>query len=121
METNIKPKYSDIPALKVSLLKDSETMEEKKTLNQVISDTICYNENALELLKEFQAQFINPTTGGLKDMSFQQALLILQVIWNKVKETSEECADKPLVIEINGEGIMPTVLKLLLQALGLTL
>jgi hypothetical protein len=104
----------------VPLVQINNTMA-TNNVGKVLDDLICYDENVLELLKEFRTKFVDPTTGEMVKISFAEALELIQVLWNKIKETSQECTGKPIQVEIGGEGIAPFILKTLLKALGLEL
>jgi hypothetical protein len=92
-----------------------------KTLEQQLKDISCYAENVVEALNEFRAAFIDPETGGLVDIKFTVAIELIQQIWNKVKETSEECTGNTIDIQLQGDSPLIFVLNAVLAGIGFKL
>lgn len=88
------------------------------SLGSTLESLACYNENINELIKEFVAKYIDPTTGQFVNVDFNTGVQIVQTLWDKVKETSLECTGSELDINLDGDGLALLLIRTLLSAIG---
>lgn len=90
----------------------------KGTLGATLESLACYNENINELITEFTQKYVDPVTGEFVSVDFNTGVSIVQTLWDKVKETSEECTGTELQIDLGGDGLALLLVRTLLSAIG---
>ncbi len=79
METNFK-----------DVLKNAETKKSP------LGDIACYSMNFAELASEINVQL----EGNKVKMTWRDYVALAQIIWDKIKETSKECAGKEIEVKL---------------------
>jgi hypothetical protein len=77
-------------------------MEEvqKSNLGSVLGDAGCYLGNLAELAEELSAVAVEDDGSVIKIDEPQDVVKILQVLWNKFKETAQECEGKEITVSL---------------------
>ena len=81
MQTNLK-----------DVLKNSDTKKSP------LSDISCYAFNFAELAAEVEVH-LNPEGTKVK-FTWREYIKLAQIIWDKIKETSQECAGKTIEVKV---------------------
>ena len=89
---------------------------EKKSIADVLADANCYIGNLNELLADLQTVLVEDEDGVVR-VDFNDAVKIIQVVWDAVKETADECADKQIVVKLP-EGLPGQLVAALLAIIG---
>lgn len=94
-------------------------MEQKDSIKDILSLGGCYLGNVAEMFDETADVLVEDADGKVK-VDFDGALQIIQVIWNKFKETMQECAGKEVEIVLPG-GVIGGLVSAALGVLGIKL
>jgi len=93
-------------------------------IQDVLTNTECYAANIAELAKKLDKEIEyekDPDTGQeVIKLDFKSGVELLQIVWDQVKETAKECADKKIEVKLPG-GIFGLIAGAALQALGFKL
>ena len=92
---------------------------EKKSIADVLADANCYIGNLNELLADLGDVLVEDEDGVVR-VDFADAVKLIQVVWDAVKETSLECADKEIVVKLP-EGLPGQLVAALLAIIGIKL
>jgi hypothetical protein len=96
-----------------------ENQVEKRDIKDVLGGIECYTTNLAELIGEVE-QEVEVTPDGKIVVDFQGVIDILQIVWNKIKETALECEDKQIEVKLPS-GIVGNIIALALGAIGFKL
>ncbi len=77
-------------------LKDA--LKNADTVKSPIGDIACYSLNFAELAQEISV-FISEDGKKVK-FTWRQYIQLAQIIWDKIKETSKECANKEISVSL---------------------
>ena len=91
-----------------------------ESLGSSLQQVECLSGNLAELLQQFRLQHIDPNTGRLAVGSFEEGVDVVQLLWDKVKETAGECYGAEIHVDF-GDSIPARILEFLLLTLGFKL
>jgi len=72
----------------------------KSNLGSVLGDAGCYLSNLAELATELSDVAVEDDGSVIKIDEPQDVIKILQVLWNKFKETAQECEGKEITVSL---------------------
>lgn len=98
----------------------NSTMNDFQKAILTIEKAVCYQQNVLELLKQFEATYIDPVSGKFKVSDFNEGMAALQMLYDKIKETALECHGEEVALKL-GDSATETILKLVLGAINFKL
>lgn len=90
------------------------------SLGDVLGKSECYLANFAELAKELGEVVVEDDGSVIKIDSHKEVVAILQVLWDKFKETAEECEGKKIEVEMP-EGLFGMITSAAVSALGFRL
>ena len=73
-----------------------EALKSANTPKSPIGDIACYSMNFAELASEINVHL----EGNKVKFTWREYVQLAQIIWNKIKETSKECAGKTIEIKV---------------------
>ena len=73
-----------------------EALKSANTPKSPIGDIACYSMNFAELASEINVHL----EGNKVKFTWREYVQLAQIIWNKIKETSQECAGKTIEIKV---------------------
>ena len=73
-----------------------EALKSANTPKSPIGDIACYSMNFAELASEINVHL----EGNKVKFSWREYIQLAQIIWDKIKETSQECAGKTIEIKV---------------------
>ena len=89
------------------------------SLKNVLEKTECYTQNVAELAEEIGAEVIE--NGQVVQIDWRTVISLLQIIWDKVKESVFECENgKELIVKLP-PGMVGSILSSVLAFLGIRL
>ena len=100
------------------MIMDNQTSN-VKTIKDTFGKVGCYSANIAELASEINDELVVDEGGKIK-ISFFGWIKLIQVFWNKIKETAVECEGKEVEVNLP-DGIIGNVVNTLLGAIGLKL
>lgn len=74
----------------------------KSNLGSVLGDAGCYLSNLAELAEELKDVAVEDDGTVIKIDEPQDVVKILQVLWDKFKETAKECEGKEITVSLPG-------------------
>lgn len=74
-------------------------MENAKSIKDVLKDASCYTGNIAELTEEVADVMVEDQDGKVI-LDFKGGVALVQVLWDKFKETALECAGKEIQIKL---------------------
>jgi hypothetical protein len=75
-----------------------EVLKSADTIKSPIGDIACYSMNIAELAQEVNVLL---TDDGKKvKLTWREYIKLAQIIWDKIKETSKECAGKEIEVKL---------------------
>ena len=89
-------------------------IETKGGLSEGIQKVECYVTNVSELLQAFEENYIEEN--NTIKINLETLLSILQMLWDKTKETSIECEGKELIVDMP-DGVAGSIFKVVLDLL----
>lgn len=89
-----------------------------KKLADVLGSIECYTMNIAELANELD-EFVKDD-GSTVELDFQTTIRLIQTVWDKIKETANECEGKELKVTLP-DGLPGLLLQALLAGVGLKL
>lgn len=75
-----------------------EALKSADTVKSPLSDIACYSMNFAELAGEVEV-YLNPEGTKVK-FTWKEYVKLAQIIWDKIKETSQECAGKTIEVKV---------------------
>tara|TARA_R110000823_G_scaffold58819_3_gene141924 strand:+ start:290 stop:628 length:339 start_codon:yes stop_codon:yes gene_type:complete len=75
-----------------------EALKSADTIKSPLGDISCYAFNFAELAAEVEVH-LNPEGTKVK-FTWREYVQLAQIIWNKIKETSKECAGKEIEVKV---------------------
>ena len=75
-----------------------EALKSANTVNSPLGDIACYSMNFAELAAEVEV-YLNPEGTKVK-FTWKEYVKLAQIIWDKIKETSQECAGKTIEVKV---------------------
>jgi hypothetical protein len=75
-----------------------EALKSADTIKSPLGDVACYAFNFAELSQEISV-FISEDGKRVK-FTWRQYIQLAQIIWDKIKETSKECAGKEIEVQL---------------------
>ena len=75
-----------------------EALKNADTIKSPLGDIACYSFNFAELAAEVEVH-LNPEGTKVK-FTWREYVKLAQIIWDKIKETSKECAGKEIEIKV---------------------
>ena len=94
--------------------------QEKKDLRPIFKKVECYTANVAELADEVEDMLFEENTEGVVVLDFTGVKNLLQILWNKIKETAFECEGKRIEVRLP-EGLVGTIIAAALAAVGFKL
>ncbi len=91
----------------------------RRSFKDVLSGAECYLGNLEELAGELDEVLVEDEEGQIV-LTFDGVKSVVQVVWDKVKETVLECQGKEIVVKLP-EGLVGNLLAATLQLLGFKL
>tara|TARA_R100001086_G_C11700561_1_gene221245 strand:- start:230 stop:523 length:294 start_codon:yes stop_codon:yes gene_type:complete len=91
-----------------------------KSLNDVLGGAECYLGNLSELAGELSDVIVSEEGDLIKIENYQQVVKIIQVLWDKFKETAQECEGKTIEVKL-GNDLVAMITKTTLSVLGFNL
>lgn len=73
-----------------------EALKSANTPKSPIGDIACYSMNFAELASEINVHL----EGNKVKFTWREYVQLAQIIWNKIKETSKECAGKEIEVQL---------------------
>lgn len=73
-----------------------EVLKSADTIKSPIGDIACYSMNFAELASEINVHL----EGNKVKFTWREYIQLAQIIWNKIKETSRECAGKEISVSL---------------------
>lgn len=73
-----------------------EALKSADTINSPLGDIACYSMNFAELASEINVHL----EGNKVKFTWREYIQLAQIIWDKIKETSKECAGKEIEIKV---------------------
>ena len=73
-----------------------EALKSANTSKSPIGDIACYSMNFAELVSEINVHL----EGNKVKFTWREYIQLAQIIWDKIKETSQECAGKTIEIKV---------------------
>lgn len=73
-----------------------EALKSANTPKSPIGDIACYSMNFAELASEINVHL----EGNKVKFTWREYIQLAQIIWDKIKETSQECAGKTIEIKV---------------------
>ena len=73
-----------------------EALKSANTPKSPIGDIACYSMNFAELASEINVHL----EGNKVKLTWREYVQLAQIIWNKIKETSKECAGKEIEVQL---------------------
>ena len=73
-----------------------EALKSANTAKSPIGDIACYSMNFAELASEINVHL----EGNKVKFTWREYVQLAQIIWNKIKETSKECAGKEIEVQL---------------------
>lgn len=95
------------------------TTIEKQSLKDALGDVQCYTQNLAELVGEVDKE-VEVGPDGKIILEFDGVVSLLQIVWDKVKETALECEGKTIRVKLP-DGIVGNLIGLALGAIGFRL
>lgn len=86
----------------------------------VIGKSECYLSNLSELAGELKEVAVELDGSIIKIDSYQDVVIILQVLWDKFKETAKECEGKDIEVKLPS-GLTGVILQAAMAAVGFKL
>ena len=74
-------------------------MENARSIKDVLKDASCYTGNVSELAGELSGVMVEDQDGKVV-LDFKGGVKLLQVLWDKFKETALECAGKEVRVTL---------------------
>jgi hypothetical protein len=75
-------------------LKDA--LKSADTIKSPLGDVACYSMNFAELASEINVHL----EGNKVKFTWREYIQLAQIIWDKIKETSRECAGKEIIVSV---------------------
>lgn len=94
--------------------------EEQKNIRPIFQKIECYTANIAELADEIEDELFEENDTGVVTLDFDAFKGLLQVVWNKVKETAFECENKRIEVKLPS-GWVGTLIGAALSAIGFKL
>jgi len=92
----------------------------KQSLGDVLGGAECYLANMAELAKELQGVLVEQDGNIIKIDDYREVVAIVQVLWDKFKETAKECEGKEFEIKL-GNDLVAMIVKTTLSVIGFNL
>jgi hypothetical protein len=73
-----------------------EALKSADTIKSPLGDVACYSMNFAELASEINVYL----EGNKVKFTWREYVKLAQIIWDKVKETSKECAGKEIEVKV---------------------
>lgn len=73
-----------------------EALKNADTVKSPLGDVACYSMNFAELASEINVYL----EGNKVKFTYREYVQLAQIIWDKIKETSKECAEKEISVSI---------------------
>lgn len=87
--------------------------------NSAVGKGGCYAVNVGELLNEVDGQFFDDE-GKFIELDFDETVKLLQIVWDKVKETAQECEGKEITVKLP-QGVIGGIIAAALSVVGFKL
>lgn len=91
----------------------------QRGLKDALEDASCYLGNLEELTTEANEVLVEDTEGKIV-LDFKGGVSLLQIVWDKIKETVSECAGKEIEVKLP-DGIAGSLIAAALQLVGFKL
>ena len=75
-----------------------EVLKSADTIKSPIGDIACYSMNIAELAQEVNVLLTDD--GNKIKFTWREYVKLAQIIWDKIKETSKECAGKEIEVKL---------------------
>lgn len=96
-----------------------DNVEPKDSIKDILADAGCYLGNLAEMFDETSDVMVENAEGKVV-LDFDGFRDVLQIVWNKFKETLSECAGKEIEVKLPG-GYVGIILNAALAAVGFKL
>jgi hypothetical protein len=73
-----------------------EALKSVDTIKSPLGDVACYSMNFAELASEINVHL----EGNKVKFTWREYIQLAQIIWDKIKETSRECAGKEIIVTV---------------------
>lgn len=91
----------------------------KTSIKDSLASASCYTGNLSELADEVSDVLVEDVDGKII-LDFDGGVQLLQVVWDKVKETALECADKKIEVKLP-DGLLGSLVAAALSLVGFRL
>lgn len=96
-----------------------EELNEVRSIKDVLGDAGCYLGNLSELTEEASEVLVEDVDGKVV-LDFTGTISLLQILWDKVKETAQECAGKEITVKLP-DGLVGQLIAAALTLIGFKL
>lgn len=96
-----------------------ENLENQRSIKDVLMGANCYIGNLEELTEEVADVLVEDADGKVV-LDFKGGVSLLQVLWDKFKETAQECAGKEIKVVLP-DGLVGQILGAALGLIGFRL
>ena len=93
---------------------------QKTSLGSILGGAECYLGNLEELAAKLQDVLVEEDGSLIKIDTYQEVVAILQVLWDKFKETAQECEGKTIEVKL-GNDLIATIVAAGLNVIGFKL
>lgn len=96
-----------------------DNVEPKDSIKDILAQGGCYLGNVAEMFDETSDVMVEDADGKVI-LGFEGARDVIQIVWNKFKETLSECAGKEIEVKLPS-GYVGIILNAALAAIGFKL